>query len=139
MRMTLLTLMAVAISAGQTMSGAGPSPSAGVEVKAGEFLEADHAPLLARLATVPEGLLKEAVTVTLISLGPDLQGPVVSVQTKYDSLESPSEVEVTVNEGGILDDDLTGFLHLVSLAMNKNGEWRIVGYQRAEVRRKLVE
>lgn len=101
-------------------------------------VEVDHAPLLARQAALPEGLVKGPVATVLLVLGPDIQGQVVSVEASYDTLENPSEVEVKVTEGGILDDDLHGFHHFVSLALNKSGDWHVVGYRRGEIRRKAV-
>ena len=52
-------------------------------------------------------------------------------RASYDSMENPSEVTVTVTEGGILDDDLLAIRHLVYLARNRNNrqeinEWMII-------------
>ncbi len=49
----------------------------------------------------------------------------------YDTVENPSEAEVTVTVRGILDDDLLAVRHIVSMARNSNNEWRVLRYRRA--------
>lgn len=96
-----------------------------------------HAPLLERQGTLGPGFAKAPpATLALLVLDPSLTGIVTTVGAAYDSMETPSEATVTVTEGGILDDDLLGVRHVVSLARNSNGEWRIVGLQRGELRRR---
>jgi hypothetical protein len=95
----------------------------------------DHAPLLERQARLPGHLAKDPVAITVLVLGPDLMGIITAVATAYDRMEEPSEVHVTVTEGGLMDDDLFSIWHVVSLARNSNNEWRVVKYGRGELRR----
>ncbi len=68
-------------------------------------------------------------------LEPDLMGLITSVTAAYDRMEDPSEADVTVTEGGIMDDDLIGIRHVVSLARNSNNKWHVVKCERGELRR----
>lgn len=95
----------------------------------------DHAPLLERQAALPADLAKTPVAIALLVLDRDMTGVVTDVSADYDTMESPAEVEITITEGGILDDDLHAIRHQVSMARNSNNEWRIVGYGRGELRR----
>lgn len=99
------------------------------------FAKREHGPLLERQGDLPESLARNPVAVATAVLGPDLAGVITSVSTSYDSMEGPAEVQVTVTEGGILDDDLLGVRHVLSLAKNRNNQWRIVGHTRGELRR----
>ncbi|WP_193212976.1 hypothetical protein [Luteolibacter marinus] len=100
-----------------------------------EFAEREHAPLLERQAKIPIELAKGPVAIALVAIEPDLSGLITGVTAGYDRMEEPAEVKVTVTEGGILDDDLIGVRHGVSLLRNKNNQWRITGYTRGELRR----
>ncbi len=95
----------------------------------------DHAPLLERQAKFPTDLAKSPVAITILVLDPDLAGMINAVSTVYDRMESPSEVNVTVTEEGLMDDDLLAIRHVVSLARNRNNQWREVKYARGELRR----
>jgi len=97
--------------------------------------KADHAPLLARQAELPEDLQRDPATLALAVLGPDLMGVVTALDAKFDTMENPSEVTITVKEGGILDDDLFGREHRISLARNSRNQWRVIGYEITEQRR----
>jgi hypothetical protein len=97
--------------------------------------ERDHASLLERQARLPKQLAKNPVAITVFVLDPDLMGLITAVATTYDRMEEPSEVNVTVTEGGLLDDDLLAIRHVVSLARNSNNQWRVVKYGRGELRR----
>ncbi len=100
-----------------------------------EFEERGHAPLLERHAKLAPRLAGDPVVLTLVVLDPDISGLVTAVSAAYDRMENASEVEVTVSERGIMDDDLLGIRHVVSLARNRNDEWRVTGYRRGELRR----
>jgi hypothetical protein len=95
----------------------------------------DHAPLLERQAKLPMQLAKSPVAITVLVLDPDLAGMITAVATTYDRMENPSEVDVTVTEGGLMDDDLLAIRHVVSLAKNSSKQWRVVRYGRGELRR----
>jgi hypothetical protein len=95
----------------------------------------DHAPLLERQSRLPDHLAKDPVAIAVLVLGPDLMGIITAVAIGYDRMEEPSEVNVTVTEGGLMDDDLFAIRHVVSLARNSNSEWRVVKYGRGELRR----
>ena len=96
---------------------------------------AEHGPLLERQAKLPAELSREAVSLSIQVLAPDFYGLVTSTRAKYDFMDGPSEVIVEVSEGGILDDDLIAIRHEVTLDRNSNGEWRVTGYRRCELRR----
>lgn len=95
----------------------------------------DHAILLERQAKLTMDLAKSPVAITVLVLNPDLMGIITAVATAYDRMENPSEVDVTVTEGGLMDDDLLAIRHVVSLAKNSNNEWRVVKYGYGELRR----
>ena len=95
----------------------------------------DHGPLLERQARLPMQLAKGPVAITVLVLEPDLMGMITAVAAAYDRMEEPSEVNVTVTEGGLMDDDLFAIRHVVSLARNSNNEWHVVKYGRGELRR----
>jgi len=99
------------------------------------FETRDHAPLLERQAKLSPEQAHSAVVVAVMTLQPDVTGLVSAVSASYDTMENPAEVRVTVTERGILDDDLLAIRHVVSLAKNSNGEWRVAGYRRGELRR----
>lgn len=98
--------------------------------------EPNHGVLLERQAAIAPALAKDPVSIAMLVLEPDLGGITTSVATDYDSMENPSQVEITVTEGGFLDDDLLGYRHVISMARNRNNEWRITGYQRSDLRRR---
>lgn len=104
-------------------------------IEATALEEADHGTLLERQATLPRSMDGSPVGIAVAVLSPNLVGLITNVETAFDSMENPAEVEVAVTEGGILDDDLLGIEHRVSLARNSNDEWRVVGYRRGEKRR----
>lgn len=120
-------------------SPATPAPSGEAAWAKEEMAAAAHGPLLERQGRIPLELSKDAVGLAVTALSPDLMGVVGEVSASYDSMESPSEVVVTVTETGIMDDDLLGVRHSVSLAKNRNGQWRIVGYEKGELRRKHLQ
>ncbi len=95
----------------------------------------DHVPLLERQAKLPKDLAKSLVAITVLVLDPGLAGMITAVTTVYDRMEDPSEVDVTVTEGGLMDDDLLAIRHVVSLARNSNNQWHVVKYGRGELRR----
>lgn len=95
----------------------------------------DHAPLLERQAGIPRAVAVTPVSITTLVLEEGLLGYVTEISAKYDTMEEPSEVDVTVIEGGILDDDLHGIRHVVTLLRNRNNQWRVTGYTRGELRR----
>ncbi len=115
---------------GPANSMPGTDPVEGIAMEEGE-----HGPLLERQAALPRSMDGSPVGIAVAVLSPDLVGVITSVQTKFDTMENPAEVEVAVSEGGILDDDLLGIEHRISLARNNNGEWRVVGYRRGQKRR----
>lgn len=96
---------------------------------------AAHGPLLERQAKLPPEIGKDAAAIVASVLAPDLIGVTTRIELRYDQLENPAEVTVTLEEGGILDDDLLGRRHLVELARNRNGDWRVIGYRVGERRR----
>lgn len=98
--------------------------------------EKAHGPLLERQATLPTELAKNPAAIATAVVTKDLSGLITGTEASFDTMENPSEVTVTVTEGGILDDDLIGVRHLITMARNKNNEWRIVGYRWGELRRK---
>lgn len=91
--------------------------------------------LLQRQAKLPESIQNSPEAIVHAVLAPSAIGQMHEAKSHYDSVEAASEVKVVVQEGGILDDDLLGITHTVSLLKNTNGEWRIVDYQRVEKRR----
>lgn len=95
-----------------------------------------HGPLLQRMLRAPADVTGEAMMTTLYVLGPDLAGVVTEATTRYDRMENPSQVTVTATEGGIMDDDLLGVRHAVTLNRNSNRQWRITRYARGELRRR---
>lgn len=116
-----------------------PSPSDASPWDKVTMKEADHAPLLQRQAGLPPKLTKSAPALALLILEPDFTGIATEVTARYNSMESPSEVNVIITEDGILDDDLLGVRHLITLDLNSNGEWRVTAYQRGELRRKHLQ
>lgn len=96
----------------------------------------DHAPLLERQAALPPSLASSPVAIATLVVEKGLLGFVTEVTADYDTMEEPSEATVMVTESGILDDDLHGIRHVISLLRNSNNEWRITEYLRGELRRR---
>lgn len=102
------------------------------------MITTNHAPLLERQAAIPRDLAKTPATIALLVIEQDLLGCVEELSARYDNMETPSEVGISVTESGILDDDLHAVRHVVALARNSNNQWRIVGYTKGELRRRHV-
>lgn len=116
--------------------GTGPATEMDAAWEKVEIAPREHAPLLERQANLPRERSARPWALALAVLEPDFAGLVTSVEVDYDRMENPAEAEVTVTERGILDDDLLGIRHVVSLARNSNDEWRLVGYRVGELRRR---
>jgi len=123
----------------EAVAQARPAPAAALPWEKVTMKDSDHAPLLQRQAGLPPKLTESAPAIVLLVLEPDFLGIAEEAKARYNSMESPRSVTVTIIERGILDDDLLGLRHLVSLELNSNEEWRVVGYQRGELRRKHLE
>jgi len=100
-----------------------------------ELEDRAHAPLLERQAELDPELPGGPVALAVLVVAPDLAGLVSEVATRYDTMENPASVTVTITERGILDDDLLGVRHAIRLDRNRNDQWRVTGYQRGELRR----
>lgn len=103
------------------------------------FEKRDHGPLLERQAKLDPAIADAPLVIVLMVLKQEISGQLTDSSTNFDSMEAPALVEVTVTEGAILDDDLSAIRHKVNLARNSNNQWRIVGYERGELRRSHIQ
>ncbi|WP_018969702.1 hypothetical protein [Rubritalea marina] len=95
----------------------------------------NKAQLLERQSKLAPSIGNSPASIALAVLTPDILGQVTQLQCEYDNLEVPSTVQVLITESGILDDDLLGIDHRITLLKNSRGAWRINAYSKAEKRR----